>query len=528
QLIPMADPEFAGANISVADVARRLGVAGFGAWWLQELASLVPARMRGAIARRKLRPVIALDTERITFWRPSQQGETPGMREAASIANSTDTAAVAAQGRAALDAIFALTPGMRDVTLALSARQVLRRSLKLPAAVEENLRATIGYDIDRLTPFKPEDLHFDAVVVDRDPAKREITVDVVTVRRRLVDQALSLARSFGANVVAVVADAPRDAAASRINLLTPEDRVDGNRLLRWRLLVPLALLLVLGVAVIAVPLWHKRDYAIAMMNTADEAATRAQQSDRLRGELDRMVGEYNFALERKYTTPGVAQVLDEVTRLLPDDTWLTQFEIKSSIRGKLAQRELFMRGESANAGKLISLLENATLVGQAAPRSPTTKLQPGPGESFDIGAQLKTTPVPQKIALTEATRPPPASVAPPPPATATSPAAVPAATRAAPAASPAAAPPAVAKGTLDGESADDAADAPAAPRATGRRGGIARPVRNGEGGGGNGRGARARAAQSQMAPAPALPAGSAGNPATDAPAADDNGAEEAQ
>jgi hypothetical protein len=60
-----------------------------------------------------------------------------------------------------------------------------------------------------------------------------------------------------------------------------------------------------------------------------------------------------------------------------------------------------MRGESANAGKLISLLENATLVGNATPRSPTTKLNPGPGESFDIGAQLKSTPMPAKLALTE-------------------------------------------------------------------------------------------------------------------------------
>ncbi len=409
----MADPDFAAANISFADVTRRLGVAGFGAWWLRELTSIVPERLRAAIERRRLRPVIAFDGERITFWRPSQRGEASGMRESASIAATADAATLAAQGRAVLDAIFATTPGQRDVTLAMGPRQVLRRKLTLPVAVEDNLRATIGYDIDRLTPFKPEDLHFDAAVVDRDSARREITVDVVTARRRVIDQALALARSFGANVVAIVADAPRDAATSRINLLTPEDRDERNRLLRWQFLAPLLLLLALIAAVVIVPLLQKRDYAITMMNTADEAATRARQSDQLRSELDRMVSQYNFALERKYTTPGVAQVLDEVTRLLPDDTWLTQFEIKSSIHGKATQRELFMRGESANAGKLISLLENATLVGQATPRSPTTKLQPGPGESFDIGAQLKTIAMPPKIALTESIRQapnPPAAV----------------------------------------------------------------------------------------------------------------------
>ncbi len=402
----MADPDLAHANISLADVSRRLGVAGFGAWWIGELASLAPQNLRSAIERRRLRPVIAQDGDRLTFWQPSRAGESIGMRETASVALTADTASVAAQGAAAIDAIFAANPGSRDVTLALDARQVLRRSLTMPSAIEDNLRATIGYDLDRLTPFKPDDVYFDAAVASRDPVKREITVDVVAARRRVVDQALALARAMGANVVAVVADPPERAAMSRINLLSPEDRVDGGRFRRWQFMVPMVALLAVALAAVAVPLWQKRDYAIAMMNTADEAASRAQQSDRLRSELERMVGQYNFALERKYTTPGVAQVLDEVTRLLPDDTWLTQFEVKSSIRGKLAQRELFMRGESANAGKLISLLENATLVGEAAPRSPTTKLQPGPGESFDIGAHLKTTPVPATIALTEAMKQP--------------------------------------------------------------------------------------------------------------------------
>lgn len=512
----MADPDFAAAKISVADLMHRLGVAGFGAWWLHELATFVPDRLRTAIERRRLRPVIGLDGDRITFWRVSQHGETFGMREATSIAANADAGTIAAQGRAALDAIFAAATGERDVTLALGPKQVLRRRLTLPAAVEDNLRATIGYDIDRLTPFKPEDLHFDAVVVDRDAARRTITVDVVTVRRRVIDQALSLARSFGANVVAVVPDAPRDAATSRINLLAPEGRAESNRFLRWEILLPVALLVALALAVVIVPLWHKRDAAIAMMNAADQAAIRAQQSDRLRSELDRMVGEYNFALERKYTTPGVAQVLDEVTRLLPDDTWLTQFEVKSSIRGKVAQRELFMRGESANAGKLISLLENATLVGNAAPRSPTTKLQPGPGESFDIGAQVKTIAMPQKVALTETVKDLPR----PPPPVIAAPTDVPAPAAKAPAAKTADAPPADAAAT---EAAPVAPGHPSIVKAPRRARVTPRPGRDSA--------AAAREAPATSTPAPAAaanPPAAAESNGADAAPGDEPDAEDAQ
>ena len=125
-------------------------------------------------------------------------------------------------------------------------------------------------------------------------------------------------------------------------------------------------------------------------------------SESLRAQLERQVGDYNFALERKYAYPGAVRVLEDVTRILPDDTWLTQLEIKTSARGKDAQRDVALRGESANAGRLVTLLEDSKLFTQAAPRSPTTKIQPGPGEIFDVGAQLKPLPPPPPIALAAA------------------------------------------------------------------------------------------------------------------------------
>jgi hypothetical protein len=95
-------------------------------------------------------------------------------------------------------------------------------------------------------------------------------------------------------------------------------------------------------------------------------------------------------------------VLDEITKLLPDDTWLTQMEMKTVARGKDAQRELLLRGESANAGRLITAFEESKVFVQAAQRSPTTKIQPGPGEIFDLAAQLKPLPPPPAAALAAA------------------------------------------------------------------------------------------------------------------------------
>src|SRR5260370_2583705 len=89
--------------------------------------------------------------------------------------------------------------------------------------------------------------------------------------------------------------------------------------------------------------------------------------------------------------------------------------MKSTVRGKDSARELTLRGESANAGALISTLEESKLVEQAALQSPTTKLQPGPGEVFVLGARLRTGTPPEPVAVTAAAGEPPPPPPPPPP-----------------------------------------------------------------------------------------------------------------
>jgi general secretion pathway protein L len=402
-----ADHELALPDISarLRNLARRYGLSGFWMWWLKELSGLVPAGPRAAVQRRRMRPVLAFDGDRATLWQPLIKDGRLSMVETASIGLSGDPGAVAAEGRTALLQWSGRRgPGVPiagpKLVVSLPSRATLRKTLVLPAAVENDLRQALAYDLDRHTPFKPEEVYFDAAVVHRDNAHGQIRVEMVAARRSQVDAAVQQAQSFGATVVAVVPEPPSSASTSRINLLPHEMRQNGVWWKRWQFWLPIALLV--GVALIAVvlPVWQKREYALALNDVASQAFQQAAVSESLRTQLDRQVGDYNFALERKYTYPSTVQILDDVTRLLPDDTWLTQLEIKTNGRGKEAQRDLLVRGESANAGRLVTLLEDSQLFTQAAPRSPTTKIQPGPGEIFDLGAQLK--PVPQPMPLSPA------------------------------------------------------------------------------------------------------------------------------
>ena len=135
----------------------------------------------------------------------------------------------------------------------------------------------------------------------------------------------------------------------------------------------------------------------------------ADAASGLRQQLETITGDYNYVLGKKYGFPSQVQVLNDVSKLLPDDTWLTQLEVKSAPRGKEPRRELLLRGESANAGRLVSLLEESKVFVEAAPRSPTTKIQPGPGEIFDLGAQVAPTPPPAPLQLASSEVAPPSA-----------------------------------------------------------------------------------------------------------------------
>ena len=385
------------------ELARRMGLAGFWAWWIAQLDPLVPAAPRAALAHRRMRPVLLFEGDHATLWRPVLEQGRATMQQGPSIALGGDVAVVAVAGRAALAALTPMVYGgataVVRVVVAVPAREVLRKTIVLPAAVEEDLVQALTYDLDRHTPFKADELYFDAAITRRDPVRGIVDVDLAAVRRAIVDPALKHAALWGAEVSAVVPAAANLATPSRVNLLPRGLRPAKSFWRRWQLWVPLVVLLLLAVAAVVVPLWQKRDYAIQLNSLADQARAQAAVSETLRLELDGKVADYNNALERKYAYPGALQTVDYVSKLLPDDTWLTQLELKSIAKGKEIQHEVLVRGETGNAGRLVQLFEDSTHFAQAAPRAPTTKIQPGPGEIFDLGAQLKPRTLPERTAL---------------------------------------------------------------------------------------------------------------------------------
>src|SRR5207302_8506158 len=205
-----------------------------------------------------------------------------------------DAGELAAAGRAGVAALATDPAAAKPrVVVALPPRQVLRKEIVLPAAVEENLAQALTYDLDRHTPFRPEQLYFDAVVTDRDPAGRTIRVDWAAALKTAVDSARRQAEEWGGDVAAIV-PGPASTISPRINLLPEEARSRPMLWRRWQLWAPVALIAVVGLAVISVPLMQKREYAIALNLQTETARQQAQAADALRTQLERLQGDYNF------------------------------------------------------------------------------------------------------------------------------------------------------------------------------------------------------------------------------------------
>ena len=371
----------------------------FWRWWTGELRACVPAFLSRAVNRMRVLPLVVPEPIGFTLYR--FDGAT--WQRVAKTTGETPEASASALGAMLRKA------GVKRFSLALNPGQYLSKIIHLPQAAEDNLRNALRYELDRHTPFKPEDVSFDCCVVGRNNAAREIDVRMVIAPKTTISHAVESVAASGVLVAAVQPALP-DAASLPINLLPHEENGSSpmQRIVRW---APWMLLAGLAGVALVLPIHQKRAQVIELQPQVNIAAQQAQAADALHQQLDRAQGEYNFLLQKRYSTPTSLQLLHEVTRILPDDTWLQNFELRSTSKG----RELQLQGETGVAGKMIELFEQSALLTGATFKSPMTQAPGSQGSRFHLGMEVKEAapPSPQVLVAASASESgaPPASTA---------------------------------------------------------------------------------------------------------------------
>jgi general secretion pathway protein L len=262
--------------------------------------------------------------------------------------------------------------------LALKSSRFLFRPLELPQRASEFLSGVVRSQIDRLTPWSANDAVFgfsepQAAGTDR------IVITVAATARALVQPVIDALVGAGARSVAVATTAA-DAATILVLDHSARGGIDVARVHQILVVGLLGVGLLSGAAlsvaaVYGYQLGNEQD-ALAQRIAARRAAMRAGR------EGGTVVATPLRALERrKFATPSSVIVLDVLSQILPDHTYVTELRVEGD--------KVRLIGVTRDAPSLIRLLEQSPHFSRATFFAPTTHAPSDPGERFHIEAQIE-------------------------------------------------------------------------------------------------------------------------------------------
>lgn len=356
---------------------RSSSLAAFLSWWGKELYGMIPARWRARLVapRPQLWLLAGSEDVSLSVWRGGAQPE--GMD---TLGAGEDLAAVRQRWQKHLQSF---SDGPPEVSLLLPHDLVLDAPVELPLAVESNLAQAVTYQLDQLTPFRADQVWHDFRVLDRETESGRLRLDLRLIPKARLEGLLERLDRIGIRPHSVdVAWAPDQAApkASGFNLLPTERRrpyVNRRARLNWGL----GLGVVATLALVMIWSLHLRSDGIEQLRAqVNTLRTEAEAVLALQRELEDALDAANFLAEHRRAQPVVMDVLDELTRVLPNDMWLQQVQVR--------ERELSLSGSGNGSQRLIELVNDSGLFSDTAFRG-SVNIDPNTGqERFNATATI--------------------------------------------------------------------------------------------------------------------------------------------
>jgi general secretion pathway protein L len=280
-------------------------------------------------------------------------------------------------GRFAAGNLAQVMRGSR-VEIVLLPTRFLFRPLELPARAADFLEGIVRAQIDRLTPWSAGEAVF-GCSAPAAQGSESITTLIAAAPRRLAMNYVEAVSPFHPSAIAISTVAAEE-GRGRIKVFEQRSRsaVDPVRLSRM-------LQVLLGVAAVVAVVGSILAGYLAGSLSAQESELERQISQRRAAlHLGNDGGERSpLALleRRKYETPASVIVLEALSRLLPDHTYVTELH--------LAGNKLQIAGITRDAPSLIPLIEQSQHFSRATFYAPTTRASSDPGERFHIEALIE-------------------------------------------------------------------------------------------------------------------------------------------
>jgi general secretion pathway protein L len=272
------------------------------------------------------------------------------------------------------EGVAARMASRREVFLRPPPAVVLEKLHVVPAASRRDLDQMLRHELSRISPFPAEALFWvwrsRVTLAD----KTRIQIALTMVPRAAVAGVLERLAAVGIQprfVEVGPADQPRLLPIADV----AKQRTEGQlmRGLAWTCLGLAVAVLILPFCLQALAL-HATNNAIE-----DLRPTVAQVEELHRGITADGAGREVLAQEMR-RTGDVLQVLATITRILPDDTYLTDFALRSL--------HLTIGGRSASAPRLITGLSSDPAIRNAAFAAPVTRIEGATSDVFSIQGEI--------------------------------------------------------------------------------------------------------------------------------------------
>jgi general secretion pathway protein L len=339
-------------------------------WWLEQLASLVPAiwremgyRVPDCILFTQEHAMVSAAVRRRGFLQSLGQFDTDR------------------RGAAALGAALSHVGG-RPLGAVLQPvdPNVLRKVVSLPLLARRNLRQVLEFELDHETPFRAEDVvwHYRICRIDR--AAERIDVELLMVPRRLLTRACELAEAAGLRTEAVeIADS--DGHMHRIGLSAASAHRQG--LARHRTAALAVLLLGLALTTVVLPFVQVERSLLQTRHEVERLRAVAGEATELRRQIEQLSRATHLLDGERGRVRDPLTVLAAATNAVPDGSYLMEF----SLHGERAM----LVGLSPSSAELIPALAATKPFRDPTFGAPVVRPDGSKLELFTIGAALAVT-----------------------------------------------------------------------------------------------------------------------------------------
>jgi len=265
--------------------------------------------------------------------------------------------------------------------LILSSRQCFSRRIMLPNQAESNLRQVMGFEMDRYTPIKAEDAYFDIVNTNSSAQEGKLEALFVATRKTLLDPILEQCCFFDLlpNKVSHSATLVLPVEAAKINILPENMHPTVNKKDRV-LTTALVLALLLEVTVsLTYPTWAVKQEVTELKASISAIKEDVKLVSEMRANVENIEAQIKSLLNKKTSQPYAIDILSELTKRLPADSWLTNL--------RLTGDRLQIQGYSENATRLIQLLDDSPLFMNTRFTSPLASNK-APQQAFKVSIDL--------------------------------------------------------------------------------------------------------------------------------------------